>query len=262
MRASRSERNNNPRTYLTPRTQEHTSGSSQTIGEPSPRFLALQSGNSLNVTKTTATVSALPISDTNKHAFSEGFSTCHHQPLTMETNTPWNLGSVYPLYYGSQYGARESQLRMNTPENTSSHTILVGTPVITPIAEPNVIGLLQNFSYSSRSQHVLNRTTREAAGENQENSFDRECDLSLRLGPCSHPNFGSEKGIPYENEDANSRGSQEGINSYHHSPQMNREFRFYPGKTGYEPFDPNSTKCNFEGEDQNLEANFRKRKAP
>ncbi|KAF7806406.1 KIX domain protein [Senna tora] len=282
VRASRSERHNNPRTYLTPRTQEPASGSPNTVGGLRPQFPPLQSGNPLNFAKSQAAVSPLPISDSNKRAqqsnrlmmsscnypFSDTFPAAPRQPppLTMETNPSLNLGSVYPLYYGTQYESKEPRLRP-TPENTSSDKIFVGTPIITPIPEPAGIGLLQSHSYS-RSQQVFHSTAKEPAVEVQEKPQDRECDLSLRLDLSSHPCSSRDKSSACETEDVASvslRGFQEGNKFSHLSLQMNRDCCFYPRETGFEPFDSNSTRCNnLEDEyHQNLqEATFRKRKAP
>ena len=46
--------------------------------------------------------------------------------MTMESNTPLNLGTVYPLYYGTHYQTRESQLGSWVPEEPHSNTIYVG----------------------------------------------------------------------------------------------------------------------------------------
>lgn len=275
VRASRSERHNNPRTYLTPRPPEPVSGSPKTVGELRPQLSPLQPGNPLNFAKPQAAVSPLLISDYSKRAqqssrlmnscnypFSDAYPAARHQQLTMETNPSLNLGSVYPLYYGTQYESKEPRLS-TTPVNTSSDKILVGTPIITPIPEPAGIGLLQNLSYG-RSQQVFNSTAKESV-EIQEKPQDRECDLSLRLGLSSHPCSSRDKSSACEIEDVGSvsyRGPQEGNKFSHLSLQRNKEFCFYPRSTCFDPFDCNSTRCNLEGEHQNSEANFRKRKAP
>ncbi|KAI9117595.1 hypothetical protein K1719_011761 [Acacia pycnantha] len=272
VRASRSERHNNPRTYLTPRTQEPASGSPKTVGELRPQFSPLQSGNPLNSAKSQVAVSALPISDSSKLAHQNHrlmsscnypFSASRHLQLTMENNPSMNLGSVYPLYYGAQYESNQPGLQM-TPENTSSDQIFVGTPVITPIPEPARFGLLQNLSYN-RSQYVHISAAKEASLEIQEMPPERECDLSLRLGPSLHPCSNRDKSSACEAEDVGCislRRSQE-VNKYNHlSLQTNKEFCFYPRSTGLNTFDYSHTRCNSEGEYQNLEANSRKRKAP
>ncbi|KAI4335696.1 hypothetical protein L6164_014319 [Bauhinia variegata] len=263
VRASRSERHNNPRTYLPHRTQEPSTASTKTSGEACPQYVPLQSGNPSNSARGTIGVSARPTPECNRqanpdnmlmsssnYAFSQGFPTGVHQPLTVETDTPLGLGSVYPLYYGRTYfEAREPQLRTSTPENTCSDTIFVGKPVLTPIPDTAGIGLFPNFSYS-RSQHVINRTAQGTAVNIQDQSQDRECDLSLRLGLCSHPHLSSEKSLACGTEYFGSRGSQEWGNSSYLSLQTHKDFSFNPRRTDYDPFE-----CNLEGEN-------RKRKAP
>lgn len=174
----------------------------------------------------------------------------------MEARPSLNMGSVYPLYYG--YDAREPQLRTNTLDhNTSSDTIFVGRPVIPPVPEPSGVGLLENRSYGRFHHAAANRIARETVVGTPEESPDGECDLSLRLGQCLHP-CSSSKGNPtYEIDDVGL-----GLSKYSHlSLQKNRELCLYPREAGYGTIDPNF-RNNVEGEDQNLEATLRKRKAP
>ena len=263
VRTSRSDRHNNPRTYLAPRNQQ-----------PPPSVPPKPVGdNPLNYAKvTTSAVSAIPVSDSNQHAqqnaklmgscsypFSDSFPSGHHQPLTMETKPSLNFGSVYSLYYG--YEGKEPQLRTTAIDNTCSDTIFVGRPVITPVPEPSGIGLLENFPYG-RFPHFANRVAKENAVGTLEEMPDRECDLSLRLGQRLHPCSSSKSSSAYEIEDAGLGASQEGGKFSHLSLQKNKEFCFYPRETGYGTIDSSSTRCNVEGEHQNLEATFRKRKAP
>lgn len=260
--------------------QEPASGSPKTVvvGEIRPQFSPIQSGNPLNLAKSqVATVSALPISDSSKlpqqnhrlmssynYPFSDGFPHPRQQQLTVENNPSMNLGSVYPLYYGAQYESRQPRLQM-TPENTSSDQIFVGTPVITPIQEPARFGVLQNLSYN-RSQYALSSSAaKEASMEIQEMPPERECDLSLRLGPSLQPCSNRDKSSACETEDVGcvSLRSPQEVNKYSHlSLQTNKEFCFYPRKSGFNTLDCNYTRCNSEVEYQNLEASSRKRKAP
>ncbi|XP_020228232.1 uncharacterized protein LOC109809361 isoform X2 [Cajanus cajan] len=245
VRTSRSDRHNNPRTYLSPRNQ-------QPPASPKP-----VGGNPLNYAKvTTSAVSQIPVSD--NYPFSESLpSARHHQRLTMEARPSLNLGSVYPLYYG--YEAREPQPRTTARDTTCSDTIFVGRPVI-PVPEPSGIGLLENFSYG-RFQHVPNRMAIERAVGTQE-APDRECDLSLRLGQCLHPCSSSKSSSAFELDDIGLGVSLEGSKFSHLSLQRNKEFCFYPRETHYGTLDSSTSgKYNVEGDDQNLEATLRKRKA-
>ncbi|XP_061350864.1 uncharacterized protein LOC133295943 [Gastrolobium bilobum] len=251
VRTSRSDRHNNPRTYLAPRSQQPPSGSPKPVG-----------GNPLNYTKvTSATVSQMPVSESRQHTHQipDSFPSGYHQPLSMEAKFALNMGSVYPLYYG--YEVREPQLRTTTLDNAGSDTIFVGRPVITPVPEPSGIGLLENFSHG-RFHHVANKIAEETALGIQEDSRDTGCDLSLRLGQYLHPCSSSKSSSVYEIDNVGLGVSQEGNKFSHLYLQKNKEFCFYPGETGYGTIHSNSTKSNVEGEDPNLEATFGKRKAP
>ena len=89
--------------------------------------------------------------------------------MTMESNTPLNLGTVYPLYYGTHYQSRESQLGSWVPEEPHSNTIYVGTPIRTSTSEPAKIGVLQNLfankNYENTFKRLCTRHPREATGE-------------------------------------------------------------------------------------------------
>ncbi|WJX95816.1 hypothetical protein P8452_77092 [Trifolium repens] len=245
VRTSRSDRHNNPRTYLGPRPQQPPSGSPRPQQPPS------------------AALAPNPVSDSNQHAhqnsklsgscnYPYSFPSGHHQPLTVEAKPSSNTGSVYPLYYGGE--AREPQVRTTVIDNTSSNTIFVGRPVIAPVPEPSGIGLLENSSYG-RFQHVTNRTVKET-GLSTHESPGGECDLSLRLG-CSSGKSSS----AFEIDGVGLGLSPEGNKYSHMSYQRNRESLFYARGAGYGTIDSNS-RGNVEGEDQNSEAMFRKRKAP
>ncbi|KAJ7978947.1 Histone acetyltransferase [Quillaja saponaria] len=275
VRASRSQRHSNPRTYLSPRPQE-SPGPPKTIGEPRSQLLPLQSGSPLHFAKSTTTISALPVSDSDKHAnqntnvrtpccypFSlENYPAGHNQLLTKETKTQLNLGSTYPLYYGTQYQTKDPQLSTIATANTCSKPIFIGTPISTTFLEPGENGLMRNFLTCGSVEHVSNRTIYGTAIGTQEKTRGRECDLSLRLGLFSQPSMSSEKSSACETEDVGSSSSQEGSKFSHLSAQMDKEFTFYPGRTAYDPSESRSTRWNSDVEDKNLETTFRKRKAP
>ncbi|XP_073220146.1 uncharacterized protein [Cicer arietinum] len=253
VKTSRSDRHNNPRTYLGPKPQQPPSVS------PKPVV-----GNSLNYAKgTIASLPSIPVSDTNQHGqqnsnYPYGFTSGHHQSLTMEAKPSLNMGSVYPLYYGSE--PREPQLRTSVIHNTSLDTIFVGRPVITPVPESSGIGLLENSSYG-RFHHVGSRIVQET-GLGTKEPPDGQCDLSLRLGQCLRPCSSGKSSSAFEIDGVGLSLSHEGNKYSHMSLQRNRELFLYPrGGAGYGTIDSNS-RGNVQGEDQNLEAMFRKRKAP
>lgn len=217
---------------------------------------------------TTSALAQNPVADSNQHVnhnsklsgsgnYPYSFPSGHHQPLTMEAKPSLNMGSVYPLYYGSE--VREPQVRRAAGDNTSSDTIFVGRPVIAPVPEPSGIGLLENSSYG-RFQHAANRIVQETALGTQE-SQGRECDLSLRLGQCLQTSSSGKSSSVFEIDGVGLGLSHDGNIYSQLSLQRNREVFLYPRGPGYGTIDSNS-RGNVEGEDQNLEAMYRKRKAP
>ncbi|ESW10392.1 hypothetical protein PHAVU_009G205400 [Phaseolus vulgaris] len=216
VRTSRSDRHNNPRTYLTSRNQQHPRS-------VSPETVA---GNAL---------AFLPVSDsgqqTSRTSYSllNNFAAVHHyQPLAVETNPSLNLGSVYPLCYGVE--TQKPRLRINNLGNTYSDTIFVGRPVISPALEPSRMDPFETLS-CGRVHYSPNRIVKETAlSVAEEESPAGECDLSLRLGICLQTKKTSSA---YELEDLRLRVSQEAGKFGHSFQQINEGYCFYPRGTGY-----------------------------
>ncbi|PON94263.1 Coactivator CBP, KIX domain containing protein [Trema orientale] len=276
VRASRSQRHCNPRSYLTPRTQEPSCAPARVVDKASderrPQLLPLQPGTQLNFTRTPVATSAKFLSQSNiyvnqndnptapqNHSFSpENILTGHNQ-VPMNTNTALNSGSVYPLYYGTHYRSEEYQSGTQIPEILHSKTIYVGTPVVTSAAEPSK----QNcFSYNG-TKNVLRMIPQVDVVDTRENQRQQaECDLSLRLGTFSHQFGSTEKSLAPETEDADSSSSQEGRKLNELRPSISKEFCFFPGKSTCDPFESSSRMWSSGGEGQNLEAAVRKGKEP
>lgn len=265
VRASRSQRHTNPRTYLTPRAQEPSSAATRVLDrisdERCPQLLPLHSGNQLSFARGPVANSTNFLSESNTHvnrnnnnlaaprglALSpENVVSGHNQATVMDINASLNFGSVYPLYYGKHYRTEEYQSGPQFPENVHSETIYVGTPVIPPAAtaEPTTRDCF----------------TRADAMDSQENEREAECDLALRLGQVSHPFGRTEKNVATETEDVSSTSSQEVGKVNDMRQLMNREFSFFPGKSACDPFESSSRMWNLGDEDQNLEAAVRKGK--
>lgn len=274
VKASRSQRHSNPRSYLIPRAQEPPSPPPRILDRPSderrPQFSPHHSGNQLNFARPSAVNSAHLVPESHSHA-NQGSSNLtsprnypfslenvpggHNQVTAMPTNNQLNLGSVYPLYYGSHYQTGASQLGPQVPENVHSRTIYVGTPVVTSIQEPTK----QNIFASQRAENVSHRIPQVDVMDTQEKPREAEYDLSLRLGPVSHPC--TDRSLASETEDIGSSSSQEGGKLNDLSPSISKEFCFFPTKTAYDPSESTSRMWNSEGEDRSLEATLRKRKA-
>lgn len=276
VRASRSQRHTNPRSYLTPRPQEPPCAPARTTYEQRPQLSPVHSGNQLNFARGGTMNSPHFVSESNCHVnpntnlaaprnypFSlESIPAGRNQLMTMESNTPMNLGTVYPLYYGTHYQIRESQLGSRIPEEPHSKTIYVGKPIITSTSEPSDMRGLQNLFSSKNAENASKGFAQVDAVDTQEKPWERECDLSLRLGLFSHSCMSVDKSSACETEDVGSTGSQDGGRVSDLSPQTNKEFCFFPRKDTNDPFESGSRKWNSKGEGQNLNATMRKRKAP
>ncbi|VVA10780.1 PREDICTED: unnamed product [Prunus dulcis] len=271
VRASRSQRHSNPRIYLTSRAQEPPSAPTRildrTTDERRPQFSQHHSGNQLNFAKASTGNSAHSVPEsysrinqnTNLNScrndpFSlENLPAGHNQLTTMSTNNSLDLGSVYPLYYGTHYQSEECQVGPQVPENTHSRTIYVGKPIVTSIAEPTK----HNLFSSQTAENVSRRITQV---EVHDKPLEMECDLSLRLGPVLHPCI--QRSLASETEDIGSSSSQDGGKLNDLSPSISKEICFFPTKTACDRFESTSSLWNSEGEGRSLEATVRKRKAP
>ncbi|KHG12959.1 Deoxyguanosinetriphosphate triphosphohydrolase-like protein [Gossypium arboreum] len=123
VRASRSQRHSNPRTYLTPRAPETVPATPRILDNGSedryPQLSPVQSGSQLARIATNVN-SNTSVSQANRHNYPFLPQNCpsgHDQLMRMETNTPSNSGQVYPLYYGIHYQNAESQTDVG-PSNT------------------------------------------------------------------------------------------------------------------------------------------------
>lgn len=169
VRASRSQRHSNIRTYLGPKIQEPVSASTN---EPSYHHDYHHHQAQKSSTKPSHTVqTAIPVDvlddNSNKHvAAPRGYPFLHESMLmhqkTLATRvgtspslgpapSPINLGSVYPLYYvGNNNQTQQMDMSFRVPETP----VIIGMPI--GIKPP-------------------------------EEATERVCDLSLRLGISSEP---------------------------------------------------------------------------
>ncbi|KAL2340351.1 hypothetical protein Fmac_008291 [Flemingia macrophylla] len=214
VRTSRSDRHNNPGTYLASRNQNQHRPCSVSA---KPVVI-----NGINF------VEVLDSNHQNKYPLLDTFaSVYHHQPLAVEANPSMNFGLVYPLYYG--FEARGPQERNLNQGNTYSDMVFVGRPVISPALEPSRMDLFDNLS-CCRVHHVSNRIVNETAVSVVEELRDGGCDLSLRLGICLQRNKTSSA---TELQDVGLRVSKEGRKFGHSSQQKIERYCFYTRGTGY-----------------------------
>ncbi|KAI3781930.1 hypothetical protein L2E82_11958 [Cichorium intybus] len=161
-RSSRSQRNSNTRSYLSPRNQDPDAKSPKTIDTAAnPRNPNRNTPNAVN---------QIRISTSGPSFY----------PPLIENKASLTSSSVYPLYYGAQFQPRNPITGFQTT-NHDSNLVIVGKPVFhDPLPPP-----FTNFS-------GFNKTVRE---ERQPSPV--ECDLSLRLGLVSSS---SGKGLTLVND--------------------------------------------------------------
>lgn len=279
MRASRSQRHSNPRSYLTPRAQEPASSPARifdkTTYEQRP-LLPFHSGNQLNLARATAMNPARLVSESNIHVnpssklsvprnyplLIENTAAGRNQFLAMESDSLLNFGTVYPVYYGTHSQTGESQLGSWMPKEPHSETIFVGKPITAATGEPAKNSVLQNPFSCQNAENASNRFLQMDVLDTQEKPQEKECDLSLRLGLSSHSCMSIGSSSVCETEDVRSTSSQEGGRFSDLSPQTYKEFSFFPRKAGYDSSDSRSRKWNMGDEGQRSETTRRKRKAP
>ncbi|XP_048134224.1 uncharacterized protein LOC115757371 isoform X2 [Rhodamnia argentea] len=252
VRASRSQRHNNFRTYLTPRAREpvaEMSGTSDKLMDrrfpPSPAAV-----HSAQFPK----VASHPLPFESSPRRFNGL-------MNMETNTLMNFDTVYPLYYGTHYPTEE--LRTVSQVRDDAGTILVGTPIGRSIPESTEAGMLHNVLSHSSSEGTLNIVRRVDSRNTGEKSSEEKCDLSLRLSLDSDPCASTRLSPVPEAEDFDLNCSQERMALTASQMHVNKEFCFLPSRTStMEQLEFSPCKWISEGEGRILEATIRKRKEP
>ncbi|KAK4781274.1 hypothetical protein SAY87_017380 [Trapa incisa] len=190
MRASR--RQSNSRVYLTPKGQDsppHTHSPNKSIHDC--MSLPVQTSNQPNYPRPPeAAACGFPVL--------YQIARCKFNPLkNLEIESAPNRSSIYPLYYVNHHYLGEKFFARPSVDNT----ILVGTPVMTPICEPPRISPSQRLLPHERASSSIKDNAE--AGENIDRK--KRCDLSLRLGMGSKSKESSEGGL----EDPGSSSSQE-----------------------------------------------------
>ncbi|TYI76246.1 hypothetical protein E1A91_D06G062600v1 [Gossypium mustelinum] len=267
VRASRSQRHSNPRTYLTPRAPETVPATPRILDNGSedrcPQLSPVQSGSQLARIATNVN-SNTSVSQANRHNYPFLPQNCpsgHDQLMRMETNSPSNSGQVYPLYYGIHYQNAESQTGSPVQENLVSDTIIVGRPIGSSVLEPAEMGSLQNFFSSSNVDIGGKRIGQQDIRHTDEKLLGKECDLSLRLGLFSDPCMQVEKKSLCETTDVGPSNTQDGGKLSDVFQQKSKEIPFFLERTVNDHFESFSRKCFMENEGHNVGAATRKRKA-
>ncbi|KAJ8753246.1 hypothetical protein K2173_017860 [Erythroxylum novogranatense] len=282
VRASRSQRHSNVRSYLSPRVHEPvpapSRASDKANNEICPR-LPLHSSNQMNFARAAPSANPIiPALESNHHV---ARTSCVSSPcsypylyrnlpppglMTRETNMgqqtymQLNSGSVYPLYYGDHHQMGAPQLTSQAPEKLN--TIFVGKPVGMSVAEPAEMVVLQNFLSHSGGEVASEVATQADLSNTHEKPPGTECDLSLRLSITPNTCINMERSLAQETLGAASNSSRDKSKFIDPLPQNNEEFCFFPGRVPNQSLESCSLKLLSNGEDQYLDAAIRKRKAP
>ncbi|PIA57015.1 hypothetical protein AQUCO_00600024v1 [Aquilegia coerulea] len=241
-RASRSQRNSNPRSYLNTSTQEHSpvfpgvldnvthAGSSRLApphsSKPSStsRILPYYSTHARPVTTNSTQVrvdSGSPhthdINPTVSYAFpfpSEIMSpSSRNQAFSIESHPSDNMGCAYPLYYGAHHQATDSQVVLQSIPATNFSPVQLGTFQAQSIMKPYEKGFLQDFFTCDGGVNAPDRSTEGEIRNADEIPPAIECDLSLHLGPLSVSCARTETRCRHEVENVGPSSSQEGSKS-------------------------------------------------
>lgn len=273
VRASRSQRHSNPRTYLTPRGQEPTSTPATTMDKATDErrlpISSLHPSNQLNFARVATMNSNIfsserssqvkqhnnPTIPSNPAFLIENAPVAHNYSVT-ETNTPVNLGSVYPLYYGTRCQTEESNLGSQIAVDANQRTIFLGRPII-PSAEP-----AEHCLRSCKTGNAMSRFPPEIITAREEKLPDTECDLSLRLGVPSQSCVSTRKTWALETGNVGPSSSHERTKFHDQTICTNKEFSFFPSRTALDPFDSYSNMWSSDIGGQHPESSTKKRKEP
>lgn len=195
VRASRSQRLNNPRTYLRSAYQGYCGHMLQNENdmECNPDLMHAQASNVSMLNPLNVDSPYLVWDCSRRDALntdqcldigSRGSS------IAVENSTPLNRASVYPLYYGMSFKPEVSPLSFH--EVIKSDPIFVGVPIFSS-GESAEARRLQNLFPSGQVRNLAEETCNPTPIEN-EGKQPMGFDLSLRLGLFSDSSSNWEKG--------------------------------------------------------------------
>ncbi|KDP30269.1 hypothetical protein JCGZ_17051 [Jatropha curcas] len=281
VRASRSQRHSNPRSYLSSRVQEPASAPLRVLEKANdkqcPQLTSFQSSSQINFARSTGAVnSAFPVSESNLRLTEtsnvaapcsypltyENTSPGRIQLMTQDTNKQLNFGSVYPLYYGNNFHIKQQRLVSQFPEKTNSNNIVVGKPISTSVREPAEMGVLHDFFSCTGAEISAKSISHADMGNGNKKPLGTQCDLSLRLGLFADPCMSVERNSFQETEDDGSSSSLDRGKFSDFCLHKNKELRLSPSRNTDIIFESCPIKQSSVGEDENLDTTFRKRKAP
>lgn len=271
VRASRSQRHNNPRTYLSPRNQEGGYAPSKVSGGNTDvqnhSLLPPYSGNQLNLKRSTGILEPLA-SESSRHLVpnvnNPSTSSSKNLNFPSDSQDAWkdgkatfNVGSVYPLYYGPNFQPEISGLGFQKPH--LSKDIIVGTPIFASVEKPTEMGCIRTLLTNEANEIAANSLKQADTGKKITEESEVECDLSLRLGPLSRCRG---KGSTLVNDKIDPANPKEMGKVKIVSSSREEDFSLFSLETTNDPSSICLGRYNVEGEGQNVETFHRKRKLP
>ncbi|XP_042050881.1 uncharacterized protein LOC121796183 isoform X2 [Salvia splendens] len=242
VRASRSERHNNPRTYLRSSYQECNKSMSprflnDNVNERNPDLMHAAKMPQQHVDSSRLVWESnnriTPNSSNQQQHMAYSFEKKLHcignrNALEVERSNAWlSRSSVYPLYYGMDFKPEVCQLGFQVAQKSDS--VIIGVPVFSSPAEPaSEVGCLQNLFPYGEDKFFGKRTCEVASKDTKGKGPQAGFDLSLRLSPY--------EGLPVE------------------------EFPFFPMEPAHSQTWMHRSNQNEESENQNAELVSRKRK--
>lgn len=200
-RTSRSQRNSNNKSYLSPQNQDPATKDARSLNIPNherPNNVN-QSYNPLEANKDVR--QNYQIAPPRPSFYPPSIQNFPNHSVSIESKSHF-APLVYPLYYGVHFQPQDQRAVFNTTHQNSS-TIIVGKPVYQTVQEP-LPSQVMNFSETSSSFNSLKNTIHDHPQPPLV-----ECDLSLRLGLVSS----EERGLTHVND----------VDS-----GQNKEFSFFP----------------------------------
>ncbi|KAL5729630.1 hypothetical protein ACHQM5_002554 [Ranunculus cassubicifolius] len=279
-RASRSQRNSNPRSYLSPSTQEPANvllpnnvthgGSSRSTPLPSgkpastPRIAPYYATTTRPITMNSTQLrlpSSPPLAQVNNPTMPHVYSlSSENQTLLMDIHQSADMGRVYPLYYSTQHQIPEIQPVIQCPHARNLDSAVLGASEVPSMRKPAEKGSAPNFFICDGIVNVSSRNLEAESKRTVENEPEIGCDLSLRLSPLSVPGTSTQLRCAYEVDGNEPSSSEEGSKSCDLSPRIRKEFCFFPRENANDPLEPSSSKHTSKGKGVDLDGPNKRQK--
>ncbi|MCD9645821.1 hypothetical protein HAX54_035117 [Datura stramonium] len=265
-RASRSQRNSNPRSYLSPRTQEPNCVPPKVFSKSanelnSSSSLPIRSANQPLFLRPSNVNSPRLASEFDRHVIpciNNLGASSSAKAIIPESSSSLDLGSVYPLFYGTDLQPEASPLVPREPQ----HNVIVGRPIYPSIVEPAEISCFPSL-FLCRRDDIQEKSCPADFRDNTGRVPELDCDLSLRLG------LSANSGLPLQQGQTSRIGDFRPFDSSHEGDQFKlmlnskgKEFAFFPTESANSPSGLHRAHGNLEGYGHSVETLFRKHKMP